>query len=81
MEGEFIDLKLPGINLPKVKWPSLNKISLNQVKTKVMELNPENFGTLLNNQFKACEDLWEPILMVKINYKFNIELLIIYLIG
>ena len=67
MEGQFIDIKLTGINLAEVKWPTLKKISLNQVETNLMELNPHNFGTLLNNPFKStCEDLWKPILIVRI---------------
>ena len=67
MDGQFTDIKLSGINLANVKWPTLRKVALDKLETKVMNLNPQKFGTLLDNPFKKyCEDLWEPILMVLI---------------
>ena len=67
MQREFTDVKLPGINLSNVKWPTL-KASSNQVETKVMELHPQNFGNVFVNPFKkACEDFWESILIVRLN--------------
>ena len=75
MEGEFSDIKLPEINLPIVKWPTL-KVSSNQVEAKVMELNPQKFGNLLDNPFKRnCQDFWEPILKVKLLY-VNIKIIL-----
>ena len=62
MKGEFTDVNLPGINLANINWPSL-KVSSNKVESKVMELNPQNFGNLLEIE-KSCQVLWEPILMV-----------------
>lgn len=42
------------------------KLSSNKIETKVIELNPQNFGNLLDNPFKTnCQDFWEPILKVK----------------
>ena len=62
MKGEFTDVNLPGINLANINWPSL-KVSSDKVESKVMELNPHNFGNLLEIE-KSCQVLWEPILMV-----------------
>lgn len=65
MKGPFNNVHLPGVNLKNIKWPSLEKVSFNQVKTQVMNLNPY-FGTLLNEPYKRnCDGLWKPIL------KFN----------
>ena len=68
MEEQFINIKLPKINLTKVKWPTLKKVSSHQIETKAMELHPVNFGNLLNQPFRTCEDLWQPILTVKIYF-------------
>ena len=66
MEGQFIDMNLPGIHLADVKWPTLKKLSSNKIEIKVIELNQQNFGNLLDNPYKRnCEDFWEPILKVK----------------
>ena len=66
MKGEFTDVNLPEINLANINWPSL-KVSSNKVESKVMELNPQKFGNLLDNPFKRnCQDFWEPILKVKL---------------
>ena len=62
MKGEFKDVNLPGLDLANINWPPL-KVSSNKVESKVMELNPQNFGNLLEIK-KSCEILWEPILMV-----------------
>lgn len=81
MKGQFTDIKLPGINLANVKWPTLKKVALDKVETKVMNLNPEKFGTLLDNPFKKyCEDLWEPISMVLIINLLKIIIVVIILI-
>ena len=66
MEGQFMDINLQGINLADVKWPTLKKLSSNKIETKVIELNPQNFGNLLDNPYKRnCQDLREPILKEK----------------
>ena len=70
MKGEFKDVNLPGIHLANVKWPTLTKVSSNKVESKVMELNPQNFGNLLGIK-KSCEILWEPLIMVINNIMFR----------
>ena len=62
MNGHFNNVHLPDVNLTNIKWPSLKKVSFNQVETQVINLNPY-FGTLLNEPFKSnCDGLWKPIL-------------------
>ena len=81
MKGQFTDIKLPGIHLENVKWPTLRKVAFDKLETKVMNLNPQKFGTLLDNPFKKyCEDLWEPILMVLIMNLLKIIIIIITVI-
>ena len=67
MNGHFNHVDLPNVNLTNIKWPSLKKVSFNQVETKVMDLNPQ-FGRLLNEPYKRnCDQLWNPILKIHEN--------------
>ena len=70
MKGEFANVNLPGLDLANIKWPTLTKVSSNIVESKVMELNPQNFGNLLEIK-KSCQDLWEPLIMVINNIIFG----------
>ena len=62
MKGPFNHVDLPGVNLTNIRWPSLNKVSFDEVETKVMDLNP-HFGRVLNEPYKNnCDGLWKSVL-------------------
>lgn len=51
------------VNLTKVNWQTLKKVSLDNVSTKVMDLNPKSFGTLFIEPFTDnCDGLWRHLL-------------------
>ena len=67
MNGTFSDVDLPNVNLTNIRWPSLNKVSFDEVETKVMDLNP-HFGRVLNEPYKNnCDGLWKSILKIHEN--------------
>lgn len=56
-------INLPDINLENITWPTLSKDSTNSSITKVFELHPKRFGTILTEPFKAnCDEIWKSIL-------------------
>ncbi len=47
-----------GVNV--TDWPAFEAFDKKSIKTKIMELNPYNFGHLYNDPYRYnCDELWK----------------------
>ena len=66
MKVQLKDINLPRLKIPDIKWPTVRKMSFDQVETQIINLNLDKFGlTLKESLTKSSEQLWNSIYKLK----------------